>query len=58
MTMLKAIGLLVALMALVGCINGQPPMSRVTRSGQPCHTIGYSFAPVWVGPDNSTVCTP
>jgi hypothetical protein len=50
--------LLAALIALAGCFNGQPPMSRITRNGQPCHRIGYTFAPLWVGPDNSTVCTP
>jgi hypothetical protein len=52
---MKRLILFVALTALAGCINGQPPM-ETTHNGQPCHPIGYSFAPVWVTPDGKTAC--
>jgi hypothetical protein len=53
--MFKTIGLLAALLGLAAC---QPPMSRYTKSGEPCHPIGHSFAPIWVAPNGHTVCVP
>jgi hypothetical protein len=45
--------LLTVLLGLAAC---QPPMSRYTVRGEPCHPIGYTWSPVWVGPDGHTVC--
>jgi hypothetical protein len=53
---MKRLVWLAALLGLAGCFNGQPKMSQHTPTGQPCHKIGYSFAPVWVSPDGKSVC--
>jgi hypothetical protein len=49
--------LLAGLLGLAACENFQPPMSHYTARGEPCHPIGYSYAPIWVAPDGHTVCT-
>lgn len=51
---MKTILLLTATTILLAAC--QPPMARVTRNGEPCHPVGYGFAPVWVSPDGNTAC--
>jgi hypothetical protein len=53
---MKTILLLTATTILLAAC--QPPMARVTRNGEPCHPVGYGFAPVWVSPDGGTACMP
>ena len=51
--MLKILVISAALLGLTAC---QPPQSRYTKNGQPCHPVGYGFAPLWVSPDGNTWC--
>jgi hypothetical protein len=45
------------LAVLLGLAACAPPQSRTTASGQPCHPVGYSWNPYWVGPDGKTWCS-
>jgi hypothetical protein len=46
---------LFALCLLCSCATA-PAQSRFTPDGKPCHAIGYSYNPYWVGPDGFTWC--
>ncbi len=53
--MLKALVFGVLLLGLAAC-NSMPPQSHFTKNGEPCHPVGYSYAPLWVSPDGKTWC--
>jgi hypothetical protein len=45
------------LSVLLGLSACAPPQSHYTKRGEPCHPVGYSWNPYWVGPDDKTWCS-
>jgi hypothetical protein len=50
----KSLLILATLLGLAACA---PPQSHYTKSGEPCHPVGYAWNPYWVSPDGKTWCS-